>query len=209
MQKLDKPNIQDILGLTPMQEGMLFHYLSNSDSKQYIEQLCLTLCGEIDENIIKKAWNHVAKNNEMIRTIFKWDKLDKPLQIILKQYDTPYVQYDLSNINSTDKAMQIMDIRNNELNEKIDLSENPLKIAIVKLDSSKFELVITYHHILYDGWSNGILLKEFMQSCNNLCANKPLSIVKKNNFKEFIKYCQNRIKLSRRLFGVSILVIMI
>ncbi len=198
--KLDKSNIQDILGLTPMQEGMLFHYLSNSESKQYLEQLCLTLCGEINENLIKMAWNHVAQNNEILRTIFKWDKLDKPLQIILKQYEIPYNTYDLSNINSVDKTMQIMDIRDNELNKKINISENPLRMAIVKLDSSKFEIIITYHHILYDGWSNGIILKEFVQACNCLCADKPLSIIKKNSFKEFIKYCQKQDKAKQETF---------
>ncbi|MGB7605467.1 MAG: condensation domain-containing protein, partial [Lutisporaceae bacterium] len=198
--KLDKLNIQDILGLTPMQEGMLFHYLCNSESKQYLEQLCLTLCGEIDENIIKKAWNHVVHNNEMLRTIFKWDKLDKPLQIVLKQYEIPYVQYELSNMNSADKIMQIMDIKDSELNRKINISENPLRMTIVKLDSSKFELIITYHHILYDGWSNGILLKEFVQACNSLCANKPPSIITKNKFKEFIKHCQKQDKAKQEAF---------
>ncbi len=208
MQKLNKLNIQDILGLTPMQEGMLFHYLSNSESKQYLEQLCLTLCGEIDETIIKEAWNYVVQNNEMLRTIFKWDKLDKPLQIILKQYEIPYVQYYLSNINFTDRDIQIMDIKNSELNSKIDISENPLRMSIIKLDSSKYELIITYHHILYDGWSNGVVVKEFVQACNSLCAHKPLNIIKKNSFKEFIKYYQKQDKAKQETFGVSILMIM-
>ncbi len=200
MQKLNKLNIQDILGLTPMQEGMLFHYLSNSESKQYLEQLCLTLCGEIDEAIIKKAWNNVVQNNEMLRTIFKWDKLDKPLQIILKQYEIPYVQYDLSDINSSDKEAKIIDIKDSELNVKIDISENPLRIAIIKLDISKYELIITYHHILYDGWSNGVVVKEFVQDCNSLCEDKPLSIIKKNSFKEFIKYYQKQDKAMQETF---------
>jgi len=198
--KLDKSNIQDILGLTPMQEGMLFHYLSDSEGKQYLEQLCLTLCGEIDVNIIVKAWNHVVQDNEMLRTIFKWDKLDKPLQIILKQYEIPYVQYNLSDINSEDKNLQIMDIKDSELNRKINISENPLRMAIIKLDSSKFELIITYHHILYDGWSNGILIKEFVQACNSLSANRLPSIIKKNNFKEFVRYCQSQDKTMQEAF---------
>ncbi len=198
--KLDKSNIQDILGLTPMQEGMLFHYLSDSEGKQYLEQLCLTLCGEIDANIIVNAWNHVVQNNEMLRAVFKWDKLDKPLQIILKQYEIPYAQYNLSDINSEDKNLQIMDIKDSELNRKINISENPLRMAIIKLDSSKFELIITYHHILYDGWSNGILIKEFVQACNSLSANRLPSIIKKNNFKEFVRYCQSQDKTMQEAF---------
>jgi len=200
MQKLDKSNIQDILGLTPMQEGMLFHYLSNPEGKQYIEQLGITLSGEVGENIIKKAWDHVILNNDMLRTIFKWDKLDKPVQIILKQYEIPYTQYNLSNINSTDKITQRTQIMADELNKKIDISENPIRMAIIKLDNSKFILIITYHHILYDGWSNGIILKEFLQACRSLCAGNPPSIIRKSKFKEFIKYYQIQDKTKQEAF---------
>ena len=54
--KIDKRNVEDIMGLTSLQEGMLFHYLSNPGSKQYFEQFRLQLSGEMDVECFKQAW---------------------------------------------------------------------------------------------------------------------------------------------------------
>ena len=48
IKKLDKQDIENILALTPLQEGMLFHYLQDPRSGLYFEQLSLEISGEID-----------------------------------------------------------------------------------------------------------------------------------------------------------------
>jgi len=48
MQKLDKQDIGEILALTPMQEGMLFHYLEEPGSDSYLNQLSLEIWGKIN-----------------------------------------------------------------------------------------------------------------------------------------------------------------
>ena len=57
LKKIEKQNIEDMLALTPMQEGMLFHYLNDPQGQQYFVQLNLEITGEIDINVFKKAWN--------------------------------------------------------------------------------------------------------------------------------------------------------
>ncbi|MCP4151119.1 MAG: hypothetical protein GY757_25470 [bacterium] len=82
MEKLDKKNIEDILALTPMQEGMLFHYLKNPENEYYSEQLSLGISGNIDTGAFVNAWDCVIATNEMIRTVFRWGKMEKPVQLI-------------------------------------------------------------------------------------------------------------------------------
>jgi hypothetical protein len=94
MEKLDKRNIEDVLSLTPMQEGMLFHYLKDPQSDHYYEQLSLEISGEIDAEIFKKAWNFVIESNEMLRTIFRWEKVENMVQIILKEHKLHPGYYD-------------------------------------------------------------------------------------------------------------------
>ena len=72
----EKQNIQDILALTPMQEGMLFHYLKDPQSQYYFVQLNLGIKGEIDIQVFKEAWNLVIKTNDMLRTVLRWEKMD-------------------------------------------------------------------------------------------------------------------------------------
>jgi len=54
MKKLNKENIEDILVLTPMQEGMLFHYLKDLESDYYFEQLTLEIKGDKNGEIRKR-----------------------------------------------------------------------------------------------------------------------------------------------------------
>ena len=84
MKRLDNKNIEDILALTPMQEGMLFHYLKDPNSDYYFEQLSLEISGEIDVEIFQKAWNFVIGTNEMLWVVFRWEKLENPIQVILR-----------------------------------------------------------------------------------------------------------------------------
>ncbi len=96
MKKLDKNNIIDVLPLTPMQEGMFFHYLKIPENNSYFEQLSLEISGEIDGEIFQKAWNFVVETNEMLRTVFRWEKLGKPIQIILNEHKCKVIFHDLS-----------------------------------------------------------------------------------------------------------------
>ena len=84
--KVDKRNIEDIIALTPTQEGMLFHYLKEPESKAYHEQLSLELVGNIDINCFEAAWNYVIETNEMLRTVFRWENMRNPVQVILKNH---------------------------------------------------------------------------------------------------------------------------
>ncbi len=74
--KLARKDIQDILALTPLQEGLLYHYLKDSQSQQYFEQLNLEISGKINRELFQKAWNVVVQTNELLRTCFRWEKLD-------------------------------------------------------------------------------------------------------------------------------------
>jgi hypothetical protein len=96
MGKLDKRNIEAVLALTSMQEGMLFHYLKDPENDHYFEQLSLEISGEINTDIFEKTWNFVVETNEMLRTLFRWEQLENPIQIIQREYKIQPGYYDLS-----------------------------------------------------------------------------------------------------------------
>ena len=197
MTQLDRKNIEDILSLTPMQEGMLFHYLENKEGSQYFEQLSLEISGEIDEQYFQQAWTHVVATNEMLRTRFQWEKIKEPVQIIQAHHPLKINIYDFSRENVNGKKITgqlIAEARREDRKNKFDLHEVPFRVSLYKLKPGKYLVLISQHHLLYDGWSTAIILKEFLEAYDSLVRGQSVGKKDKTKFKEFVKWIQKQDK---------------
>ncbi|MCI0470955.1 MAG: condensation domain-containing protein, partial [Candidatus Aminicenantes bacterium] len=190
--KIGRENIEDILGLTAMQEGMLYHYLSDPHSRQYFEQIQLSLSGKIEIESFKEAWQAAARNNEMLRAVVRWEKLDEPVQIILKEKEIPVRVFDLSRGKNEEQKRSLVKIISDDKAEKIDLRQEPLRITLCILGERQIEMLITFHHILFDGWSNGVILSEFFQAYNSLLKQEKPPRLQKTKYKEFFKWYRSQ-----------------
>jgi amino acid adenylation domain-containing protein len=193
MEKIDKKNIADIL--TPMQEGMLFHYLKDPGSDLYFEQLSLDIIGTIDFPLFERAWNMVIETNEMLRTVFRWEQVEHPVQIILKQHHLYPGYDDFSDRDARERKKLLEEVKTRNRKNTCDLMEVPFGIHLCKTGGERYEMIISHHHILYDGWSNSILLKEFFEVYNTLRSGEQTCQVRKTpkpKFKTFIDWLQNR-----------------
>ncbi|UCH98537.1 MAG: AMP-binding protein, partial [Candidatus Aminicenantes bacterium] len=193
-EKLDTNEIEDITALTPLQEGIFFHYLKDRERDHYFEQLCLGITGDIDTVSFRKAWNFVVEANEMLRTVFRWEQLDQPTQVILKKHEVEIITYDFSDKGycSEEQERLIAEVKFTDRKRKFNLTEVPFRILLFKIQPGKYEMIISNHHIVYDGWSNGIILKEFLEFYNDLKNGiQPVKPVKKK-FKEFVKWSKSR-----------------
>ncbi len=191
--RLDRSLVANVIGLSPMQEGILFHYLSTDKTELYFSQLSLNLSGPINLENFKQAWNLVITNNEMLRSVFRWENLKKPIQIILKGQQLVFREYDFTHIIHQERIKKLEEHKKSERAEKFDLAGGPLfKISLCKLDTDNHEMILNNHHILYDGWSMGILLKEFFDIYNKLNHSMPISLVKKTSFREYLNWLQTK-----------------
>ncbi len=190
--KIDKKNLQDVLGLTAMQEGMLFHFLSNPGSNQYFEQIRLRLKGSPDVELFKQTWKHVAKTNEILRAVIRWEKMEDPVQVILKHKDIPLRVESFADAPPGQRKQLIEDVVAEDRNTPIDLASAPFRLTLCFLPGDECELILTFHHILFDGWSSGIILSEFMETYTRLAGRKDIAPVTKTPLKEFFKWYKGR-----------------
>ncbi|NOQ28296.1 MAG: amino acid adenylation domain-containing protein [Bacteroidales bacterium] len=184
--KLDKTNIEDIVDLTTLQEGILFHYLKDVSKNLYFVQLSLEIQGAVKFDYFQNAWNKVVANNEMLRTAYRWEKLNKPVQVILKEKNLDIRYYDLSKEENILES-EYQKIKHKDSEESFDLREVPFRLTLCKYKTDKYRLLISNHHIIYDGWSNGIILKEFLNFYNELVNGSSLKENKKTSFKNYLK----------------------
>lgn len=186
MKKLNKANVEEIMSLTPLQEGMLFHYLTSPESKVYYEYLKLRISGPVDAQVLCQAINHVVQTNEALRTVFRWEKLRKSIQVILKEKTVPINEYHIKSSSCIDE--QLREIYDRERQDVIDLSENPFQVSICYLGDSDVVLLFKYHHIIFDGWSTGIIIHELLSAYDKLYNRLPLaSDYQKGAIKAFIQ----------------------
>lgn len=187
MRKLNKKNIHNILQLTSLQEGILFHYLKNKNSKVYCIQLSLCLIGNIIIDYFHLAWNEVVRDNEMLRTIFRWEKLNNPIQIVLNENIVDIQYFDLSKKEQAIKEEEFAEIKKEDYDKGFDLQEVPFRLTLVKVSENEYKLLISTHHILYDGWSSVIIINEFAEKYQEYICKKHKKIKHKTSFKDFVK----------------------
>ncbi|HEU4363164.1 MAG TPA: condensation domain-containing protein, partial [Mycobacterium sp.] len=155
--------IADILPLTPLQQGLLFHasaaHGSNDDvDNVYAVQLDIALSGVVDPHRLRDAVHAVVTRHPNLAARF-CAQLGDPVQIIPADPETPWQYVDLN--GEPDLEEQIARVCAAERAAVCDLVEqSAFRTVLIRTAADRHRFVLTNHHILLDGWSLPILLRE-------------------------------------------------
>ena len=86
-------NVADIYPLTPLQQGMLFHTLLGPESALYVTQISITLHGDLNVTSFRRAWEGVVERQPILRSLFMWEGLDEPLQVVRQTVELPWPEH--------------------------------------------------------------------------------------------------------------------
>ena len=154
--------IADILPLTPLQQGLLFHASTAEDSGDlYAVQLDITVTGPLDTERLRDAVQTVLTRHPNLVARF-CGQFDQPVQIIPADPVAPWrhVAPDAGDVEE-----QIQRICADERAAVCDLAhQSAFRIAVIRTANDRHRLVLTNHHIVVDGWSMPILLREIFVS---------------------------------------------
>jgi amino acid adenylation domain-containing protein len=157
-----REDIQDIYLLSPLQEGMLFHSAYNPELREYVEQISFNVRGNLNVPTFQKAWQYIVDRNEVLRTSFHWEGLEKPVQVVRKSVKLPIYFQDLKYQLPAQQAEQITSYFRVDRQRSFDLSEPPLlRLAVFRLNDVSYQVVLTFHHVIIDGWSLSLVFNEF------------------------------------------------
>ena len=199
-EKLDSNNVEDVMVLTEMQKSMLYHYVADIHTTDYFEQTSYDLTGKLDMDALIKCWNEVAKENEMLRTVFRWIGIRMPVQVTLKSMDIPVLLDDFSHVPVEERQKKLLEIMKRERQKGIDLAKHPFWVNFLNWDVEYSIMIINCHHIITDGWSNAILLNEFFRQYLKLTGEEQPSIIRKGKYKEYVKWMVERDKEEEKSF---------
>jgi glycopeptidolipid biosynthesis protein len=156
--------IADVLPLTPVQQGLLFHTSTAQDfgdlSDLYAVQLDISLSGPLDEHRLRDAVQAVVNRHPNLVARFS-TQFGEPVQIIPVDPAAGWRYVELDTGGDVDIEEQVQQVSAAERVAVGDLDGQPaFRVALVRTGHGVYRCVLTFHHIVVDGWSLPILLQE-------------------------------------------------
>ncbi|WP_406209734.1 amino acid adenylation domain-containing protein [Kitasatospora sp. NBC_01560] len=162
----EHPDTEDVLPLSPLQEGLLFHTLLQDErgaDDLYTSLTSLDLRGPLDRAGLVRAVDAVVNRHSALRAGFLGAGVPEPLQLVAGLVRVPWTEHDLSALPADRQTAETARIEDAEASRRFDLARPPLvRCALVTLGRDHHRLVLTRHHIVMDGWSTPVLLRELI-----------------------------------------------
>lgn len=132
--------------------------------------------GDIEANAIEKALNLLVQRHETLRTTFVAPD-GEPYQVIAETLAIPLERLDISDVDPEDRDKALQRIATDEARTPFNLAIGPLlRAKFVHVGENDFALLINMHHIVSDGWSLGVLIRELWQIMGDLLMDQPSSL---------------------------------
>jgi hypothetical protein len=151
-----------VLPVTPLQQGLLFHRLrTGKESDAYAEQVRLRLSGPLDGPALRSAAQNLVARHEALRAAFFTEGVAEPVQLILPDAVLPWEESDLSGLDPANAAREADRLAASDRQRPFDVAVPPLlRCRLVRLAPQEHQLIVDFHHVLLDGWSVTLLVRE-------------------------------------------------
>lgn len=150
------------LPLSYAQQRLWFIGQLEKSSVQYHIPAALRLRGKLDTAALRHAIDAIVQRHESLRTTFI-EVQGQAIQVIAPELHIEAPLSDLSGLDVRIRQQRIESALRREREEEFDLAQGPLlRARLLKLDEDEHILLLTFHHIIADGWSLGIFNQEFI-----------------------------------------------
>ncbi|HEX3526265.1 MAG TPA: amino acid adenylation domain-containing protein [Thermoanaerobaculia bacterium] len=120
----------------------------------------LHLAGEISPVLLEAVLGEVVRRHETLRTTFR-ESGGQPVQVIAPPGRWVLPQIDLAGLPATARRAELRVLADREAAHAFDLERGPLlRATLLRLGAAEHALLLVMHHIISDGWSMGVLIRE-------------------------------------------------
>ncbi|MEO0406589.1 MAG: amino acid adenylation domain-containing protein [Cyanobacteria bacterium P01_A01_bin.135] len=146
------------------------------DSPFYNIPAAVNVSGELSVATLEQALNHLMQRHEVLRTAFKDAEGKAQLEICAEgEVSIPIV--DLRGLDQSDQDKQVRQHLRAVAQTPFVLSQAPLlRLQILRLAVDEHVIMLCSHHIIADGWSMGLLVRELAQSYQALRSRQPVTL---------------------------------
>ncbi|PFL90852.1 non-ribosomal peptide synthetase [Bacillus cereus] len=183
----EKYEIVEELDATVGQEALWIAHQMEIEEGMNNEPIIIKLKGKLQIEVLKKALTVIVQSHPALRTIFK-KRDEKIKQLIRKNVEFDIPIKDLTAFKNTEQKSIFKNFLESIVNEKFSLEEGPLfKFHIIKFSEDTFILHLMFHHIIYDGWSLGVFIRQLSNTYGELIQGKT-NVEFESPYQNLVKY---------------------
>ncbi len=160
-----------VFPVTFAQQRLLFLNQLDPNSTSYNVPWSIRMTGKLNSEALERSLNEIVSRHEILRTTF--DVIEgQPVQILSASLSVPLFQVDLSSRPNPESDAQSAAMK--EAQTPLDLKNGPLvRTRLLRLGPEDHVLLLSMHHIIFDGWSRRILVSELAALYEAFCADQP------------------------------------
>lgn len=178
--------------LSAMQKGMLVFSLA-SEMAAYVQQLICRIRYEINLSAFERAWQLIFNRHESLRTAFRWQGLDEPIQDVYRNIKAVVKIVDLSMLSGSEQHRCINEYVERDRERQFDFAVPPLvRLTLFQLAQRDFFFLLTTAHTVLDGRSRKIIIEELFQTYESLCNGADSGLAEAPQFSQFIAWLQQQ-----------------
>jgi len=177
-QKLKAPPIkrasrQGELPLSFAQQRLWFLDQLQPGNPAYNIPAAVRLKGALNVAVLEQTFQEIIKRHEALRTTFKSVE-GRPAQVIISSFNFTLPIVNLRELSQAEREAEAMRLAAEEARQPFDLTKWPLlRVTLLHLDDTEYLLLLTVHHIVADGWSMGVLVREVAALYEAFCSGQP------------------------------------
>jgi len=185
--------IEDVYPLSPTQQGMLFYSLYAPRSGVYVQQMSFVVHGNLNVLIFEQAWQRVIDRHPILRTAFIWEDLDEPLQVVRHKARLPLERHDWRGLSPTEQEERLESFLQADRSRGFELSKASLmRLILIQLAEDTCQFIWSLHHLLLDGWSLPLILKEILAFYEAFCRGQDLRLERPRPYRDYIAWLRQQ-----------------
>lgn len=194
-------NIEDLYGLSPIQQGLLYEQLHQPASGVYVEQLSITFAGAMRPEEFGRAWQAVVDRHPILRTTFHWNDGGEPLQVVHRNVTLPLDLQDWRGQPADEQERRYQEWLVEERLQGFDLTAAPLmRVSLIRRDEQTWTFAWRFSHLLMDGWSFGLAIMDFFACYRALYRGEEPALPDAVPYRAYVGWWQGRTTTTEEKF---------